>query len=291
MKRRPSDHGAALQSGAAGRGVLVLVALVVLGTVIWTVYQRHSAPEPSASVSPPAPADGQPPAVANAASQPAIRFPVQVPADAASKSAPTDLGQALAALVGNSAGRSMLQLADFPSRFVATIDNLGRAHAPPSMWPINPAPGRFTISGRGGETSRIASSNSARYDAHVRLIESIDVAQAARLYRSMYPQLQEAYRQLGYPKGYFNDRFVEVIDLMLETPTVEGPVEVRLTDVKGPLPSTRPWVRHEFVDPELEALAAGQKILLRVGSEHRRRLEAKLGAIRSALTTSGTRQP
>ena len=290
MKRRPAETGAALQGGGAARGVLVLVALVVLGTVIWTVYQRHSTPEPSASVSPPAPADGAPPAVASAASQPGIRFPVQGPADGASKAAPVDLAQAIAALVGNPAGRSMLQLSDFPRRFVATVDNLGRAHAPPSMWPLEPAPGRFTISGR-GETSRIAASNSARYDAHVRLTESVDVAKAARLYRTIYPQLQEAYRQLGYPKGYFNDRFVEVIDLMLETPPIDGPVEVRLTEVKGPLPSTRPWVRHEFVDPEFEALSAGQKILLRVGPEHRKRLEAKLASIRAVLAASGVRQP
>ncbi len=38
-----------------------------------------------------------------------------------------------------------------------------------------------------------------------------------------------------------------------------------LVEVKGSVPSLRPWVRYEFVDPDLEAQSAGRKILMRMG--------------------------
>ena len=51
--------------------------------------------------------------------------------------------------------------------------------------------------------------------------------------------------------------------------------------------STRPWTRYEFADPALQALPAGQKIMLRVGRDHQLRLKAKLAEFRRALTGSG----
>jgi hypothetical protein len=69
---------------------------------------------------------------------------------------------------------------------------------------------------------------------------------------------------------------------------VSYPVKLQLTEVKGPIPSVRPWTRYQFADPKLEALAAGQKILLRVGPVNERRLKAKLAEIRQQLTKSPT---
>jgi hypothetical protein len=47
-------------------------------------------------------------------------------------------------------------------------------------------------------------------------------------------------------------------------------------------------VRYEFVDPQLQSLAAGQKILLRVGPANERRLKAKLAQLRAALLAPDT---
>ena len=47
---------------------------------------------------------------------------------------------------------------------------------------------------------------------------------------------------------------------------------------------TRPWVLYRFVDPELEALSAGQKILLRTGPVNEHRLKARLSELRGLLT-------
>jgi len=58
---------------------------------------------------------------------------------------------------------------------------------------------------------------------------------------------------------------------------------VTLTDVKGPIPSEQPWVRYEYVDPALEALSAGQKILLRSGEVNQRRLVGWLRQFRAQI--------
>jgi hypothetical protein len=62
-----------------------------------------------------------------------------------------------------------------------------------------------------------------------------------------------------------------------------GPLAVTLVDVKGSVPSTRPWVRYELADPALESLSAGRKMLLRTGPDNQRRLQAKLKDIRQRV--------
>jgi len=106
----------------------------------------------------------------------------------------------------------------------------------------------------------------------VRLAEAIDSAKLAALYFHYYPLFQQAYRDLGYPKGHFNDRLVQVIDHLLETPELEGPVAL-----------VRPKVFYLYADPGLESRSAGQKILMRTGAENTRRVKAKLKEIRGEI--------
>jgi hypothetical protein len=90
-----------------------------------------------------------------------------------------------------------------------------------------------------------------------------------------YPLFQQAYRELGYPDGYFNDRLVEVIDHLLAAPEVKGPVAL-----------AKPWIMWEYADPKLEALSAGHKILVRVGPENAARLKAKLREVRRQVAAA-----
>jgi hypothetical protein len=71
---------------------------------------------------------------------------------------------------------------------------------------------------------------------------------------------------------YFNDRVFEVIDHLLSTP-----------DVTGPIALTQPKVLYEFADPQLQELSAGQKILVRMGPDNEARVKAKLREIRKLL--------
>lgn len=265
-----------------GRGWLFLLLLVLglgAGFRLWQSRQAELArPAPEAPAVPAGPAvPASAPASVAASNPAALALPVPDQPIGREEVAP-----ALEALIGSKAASSFLQTSQFPRRFVATVDNLGRSHAPPAMWPVHPTPGRFTVD----ETAAgvvISLENAARYTPLVLLAETIDAGKAADMYLRMYPLLQQEFRELGYPTRQFNDRLLEVIGLLLATPEMEQPAKVQLVEVKGPIPSVRPWVRYEFVDPDLEGLSAGQKILMRMGIVNQRRLKKRLAELRDQI--------
>jgi hypothetical protein len=262
----------------------LLLTAIGLGGLYW--MQTRSRPSAERTAAPPV--AEAPPQPAPAPSVPAIRNPIDQSL-AASAAAPASgdpqalWRHGLVELLGQSAVTRFVQSDDFTRRLVVTVDNLARAHAAPRLWPVNPTPGRFSVSGN-GELRNIAPENAGRYTPLVSLITSVDAKRAAALYVSMYPQLQKSYEELGYPGRYFNDRVVEVIDHLLDTPEppAAGPL-MQLTEVKGSVPSTQPWLRYEFADTDLQSLSSGQRILLRVGPAHRAALKAKLAELRKLV--------
>jgi hypothetical protein len=258
--------------------LLAMAGTVVAGLTLWRMGLMPHAqapvvftPEPALQADAPTP-----PAQAR------IEYPLE------RSTAPALTGEALrralADLLGGDKAASFLQLDEFPRRVVATVDNLGRAHAPTQMWPVDPSPDRFNVDER-GEAPVISADNASRYTPFVLVAEAVDARRAVDLYLRLYPLLQKAYEEIGFPNAYFNDRVMAVIDLLLSTPETEMPLKLRLTEVKGPIASLRPWVRYEFADPALESLSSGQKILLRVGPVNERRLKEKLGQLRSELAS------
>lgn len=272
---------------------VVLAVLIGVGT--WFLWPKAPDTPPAAEPAPmaqaPAPAPPpEPPAVeAPAVANPIEEAPVTASAPAASlpKLDQSDdlTTRALRAMFGRDPLLTWLQTDGFVRRVVATVDNLGRAHAPPRLWPVNPIAGRFSVSGSGDE-SRISTENARRYDDFLRFVQTVDPARIAALYKGMYPLYQEAYEELGYPGKHFNDRVVEVIDLLLATPTPPEPPRVMLTEVKGPVPSERPWVRYEYSDTTLEARPSGQKIMMRLDPAQQQLVRSKLIALRAQIAAS-----
>ena len=273
----------ALTPPKPARGPWIVFGLVVLAAVAggagyawWRSQQK--APEP---VEVEMPAALPPPAASAAAPATAA---ASVPEPKASEPPLTAEGvtPALSQFIGAQAALSLFQLEDFPHRFVATVDNLGRAHAPSMLWPVRPTGNRLAVVERGGR-SFLSNDNAARYTPLMLAFEKLDTHAAVALYVRLLPLLQQAYEDLGYPKQRFHARLIEVIDQLLATPEPRGPIELTLTEVKGDVPSQRPWVRYEFADPALESASAGQKIMLRVGLANERRLKAKLRELRAEL--------
>ncbi len=246
--------------------------VLAVGAYEWWSRQAR-APLPAVESAPPVTAAPAPPP-ADAA--PTVLHPV--PPQAAASAVQARLEDAVVALLGQRAALGLLQLDDLPRRLVATVDNLGRAHAAPALWPVNPTAQRFSV-----DSQR----NAQRYAAFVQLIEAVDAARAVELYFAFYPQFQQAYEELGYPKRYFNDRLVAVIDLLLATPEPAEPPALRLVEVQGPVKPARPWVHYEFADPALQSLASGQKLLLRMGLANERRVKARLRELRRQLVREG----
>lgn len=271
---------------------LAAVAALCVGALAWWYRSGVQAPvEPAAPAPPPSVAEA-PAAPSPVVAPPAIQHPIDAPRAATPTPLPAldqsdpVLAQGLVDLLGRQAVSSQLQTDGFVRRFVATVDNLARAHASPHLWPVAPAPQRFLATPR-GEGEVISADNGLRYSAFVLLAEQIDVDRAMSLYVRLYPLFQQAYEELGYPGRYFNDRLVEVIDHLLAAPEPAAPVAVRLLQVQGPVAMTHPWLHYEFVDPQLESLSAGQKLMVRVGPVNERRLKARLIVLRAALARRG----
>jgi hypothetical protein len=158
-------------------------------------------------------------------------------------------------------------------KIVATIDNLPRSHVAERVRPIGRVSGGFTADAQDDGASVLNESNFDRYRTLVDMFTLADPDSVTDVYRRYYPLLQKAYESLGYPNSYFNDRVVEVIDHLLETP-----------DPQEPLRLVRPHVLYEFENPEFEALSSGQKLLLRMGTENAARTKTALEALRARIT-------
>ena len=267
---------------------LVIVVVVILAAAFawwrWSLQKETPPESPAATAPQPAPPDAPPAPVAQGPQNPVDALAEPDPALPALNDADGRVTAALNELLGKKAVVSNLQVDGFVRRAVATVDNLPRAQATSRMWPTHPTPQRFTVQGSGVEKT-ISVDNGSRYTPFVLFAESVDTSRAAALYAKLYPLFQQAYEELGYPGRYFNDRLVAVIDHLLQAPVPAGPVQVKLTEVKGEMQSERPWVRYEFVDPELESLSAGQKILVRMGPVNERRMKAKLAEFRRQVAT------
>ncbi len=171
------------------------------------------------------------------------------------------------------------------SRVVATIDMLGGRQVPAVVQALEGPQGMFQVTANDDPETVINNeegdpipqffidpSNYARYTPYVEMVEAADTAELVENYRSLYPLLQEAYRQMGYADGDFNARLIAVIDGLLATPEVTGPVDL-----------VKPEAYFLYTDPDLESLSAGQKILLRMGNDNATRVKAKLAEVRASL--------
>jgi len=252
------------------------LALALAGGGVYWWKNRTPTPEP-------APVVEAPPPVADA--EPAIEHPLpEAPATDGAPPLPAlpesdppltlELGQ----LFGTANVASYLEPQNIARRIVATVDGLPRAHGADRLRPIKPVSPAFAVdrhpptSPTAEERIFIADTNAARYTPLVALLEMTDAKSIATLYQRWYPLLQQSYEDLGYPGRYFNDRLVSVIDHLLETPAVKGPIEL-----------TQPNVMFEYADPQLEALSSGQKLLLRMGPDNANKVKAKLRELRKAV--------
>jgi hypothetical protein len=263
-------------------GIVVVVVLIAAAGYFGWRQRNRPAPEPPAKapapVAPP-PAPSPPPEP-----EPAIRNPV--PAAAGSDKLPSlddsdgYVKKALADLIGRNAVSSFLRPDGVIRRFVATVNNLATDDATADLWPVSRTPGAFETETRDGATV-ISARNSRRYAPFVRMAAGIDARQAVALYVRLYPLLQRAYEDLGYPDKYLNDRVVAVIDDLLATPKVAGPIRVKRVAPDGAI-GRGPGL-YLYEDRALETATAGQKVLLRMGTENSATLMAKLTEIRAQI--------
>jgi hypothetical protein len=250
--------------------------IVIAGAIAIGVYYRYYSPAPAPAPQPQALAP-QPAAVAPA---PAIQHPIPSAAEqqgpplpALDQSDPL-VRDSLIGLLGKPAVAKFLVPHRIVRDVVVTVDNLPRRKVAPELRPLQPTAGDTVVDNQGGSTF-LSEQNYARYAPLMDVVRSVDPKALAAIYFRLYPLFQQAYENLGYPGKYFNDRMVQTIDSLLATP-----------DVQGPIALIRPKVFYQFADPKLEALPAGQKLLIRMGPQNAAIVKDKLQQFRAAITAN-----
>lgn len=263
-------------------GSWIGAVVVVLAVVVAGAYLARKAMHPDTSVS--VPAVPAPAASTASAASTTIQHPIDQadssPASASTAALPSlddsdaSVAAALASLAGGHDLSSLLVSRQVVTRIVATVDALPR-HGGLSAFtlPARTPKGSFITTETGG-TTVISEQNSARYAPYMQVLEATDPQALVTWYVHSYPLFQQAYRQLGYPRGYFNDRLIAAIDDMLAAP-----------DLTQPPTLVESKTYYHFADGALESLSTGQKLTLRTGPANEARIKTKLRAIRARLTS------
>lgn len=258
--------------------IIVVIAVVAAGVYLVRMAMRPAASEANPSVNVPVPSSSAPVSAASTAIQHPIAQAESSPASASTAALPAlvdsdaSVLDALATLANGGDVRALLVPGQIISRVVATVDALPR-HSMGSSYllPLHTPKGSMQTEQANGVTL-IGAGNTGRYDPYMTVLESVDPHALVAWYKHNYPLFQQAYRELGYPRGYFNDRLIAAIDDMLAAPELHDPIAV-----------TRSGPRYVFVDPRLQSLSNGQKLMVRLGSANETQFKAKLRMIRSLL--------
>lgn len=180
----------------------------------------------------------------------------------------------LSGIFGNELVNQIFQKTGIINHFVVTIDSLPKKEVPVKYRLLPPTPGKFLVHKDSSDKITLDPENFKRYDIYMQMLNKLDTEQFVKWYKRFYPLIQEEYDSLGYNNLYFNDRFIFVIDHLLETPETTGDIQL-----------VQPSVFYKFADPALQKLSAGQKILLRIGSANRVIVKDKLVEVRKRLAT------
>ena len=254
--------------------IIILLAGAALYSFMKTPDPIHEAPPPPiAPVLPDTPQQSLPQpendteaAYPESESEPVIPpepLPVLIESD-------SEVPQALTEIAGTDLLAEYIVMDQVISRAVASIDSLTSRQVPVHINPVRPAGDKFLVDSE-GENLVLSPKNFARYDGYISLLQNMSTDSLMNFYRRYSPLFQQAWEENG-GQGLFDDRLLEVIDDVLEAPDVAGPVKL---------------IKYEavylFEVPELEAMTAGQKILVRMGSANASVVKEKLMEIRAQL--------
>jgi hypothetical protein len=174
---------------------------------------------------------------------------------------------------------SWMKTRELVRKFVAAVDNIANGLSPRAQVDFFTPRGPFKVLRRDGAFVPDPSSFS-RYDPVADAFISLDARASARLYVSLKPLFQEAYRELGYPDEDFHATLTRAVAELLATPVVEGGVILE-----------KEVASYALADTELEGMSPAQKHLFRMGPENVQVIQTKLRALAIACGIPEYRLP
>ena len=242
--------------------VIAIVALLIVAAVAFFVT-RHPRGEPAVSA---------PAAVARPATPPPTVF---TPRDTDTTLPPlAESDPAVRDIVGRLSqhpivtkwlsGTQLLRSA------AGVIAGVAEGKSPAAQLRLLAPSGEFTVRSAGGRTV-IDPVSYRRYDAIAAAIDGVDPAAAARVYATLAPRLDEAFKELGLT-GTLDETVQRAAHQVLTAPAVDGDIPVVQTGAV-----------YAYADSGLEDLSPVAKLLVRMGPENVRRIQAKVRAFLGEL--------
>lgn len=260
--------------GSRGRfGVWIAIAVLIAAALVgYLVIGRKHAPDHTADAAKPVQVVQEP--VKPLGGEPeAIELPPLEESDAIVR-------QLVAKLSAHPGVAAWLTTDGLIRNFTVVVANIAEGRTPAvHLRALRPA-SRFQVVERAGQTY-IDPRSYERYDRVASAAASIDPAGAARLYATLKPRIEEAYRDLGAPDRTFDRALERAIVMLLKTPVLSDPVRVQNEGATG----------FAYAAPEIEGLTAAQKQLLRMGPANVRTIQSSLRAIATALGIPEERLP
>jgi hypothetical protein len=297
----------ASERNISGRiGIVALVALAILAIGLYLYSERAAPPQPGANqtepersaaestadpISRPGPGNADPTTTVPTGTGPPPS-PVEASSDPPDRSPPTEVSPAEPEpSLAESAARLRVAIAERLSpgelellasdrlleRIVTTVHSLDGDPVPLRFRPLAHVPDLPRVIGD-GEGRQLPVAPDPRYDRYRELFDSFDAATLAALFGRHEDALEVAWRRLGESEDTtFRQRTVDVLRHLAR---FEVPEQRPMLH--------RPEVLYEFVDPRLEALSWGRKILIRVGPEHAAAVQRRAAELAQRLSSEGS---
>jgi hypothetical protein len=164
--------------------------------------------------------------------------------------------------------------------FTVVVANIADGTTPAKHLQVLRPSSSLQVINRGGDLY-LDPRSYARYDSLAAAAMSLDPAGSAKLYATLKPRIEDAYRELGFPNTPFDRTLERALVSLLGTPVVDGQVRVQLRGGTG----------YDFASPKLEGLTGAQKQLLRAGPDNVRAVQSALRKIAIALGIPSERLP
>jgi hypothetical protein len=257
--------------------ILLVLAIIAVGVVLWRTMKEQSPevtpePVPVAEVvveAPPLP--------------PAEDIPPR-PAAVTAETAETPVAPALPALEDSDAMvREQLSAAGMGPELdrlgqqhlaqqgAALIDSLSRGLVLRKLLPVDPPKEAFSVVEQDGQMFMNPAGYN-RYNDYAEAIATLDAVALANNFHTMRPLYEQAYGQLGLNPDDFDNALIRMLDRILATPEIDGPIAL-----------ARKSVMYQYADPQLEELTPLQKQLLRMGPDNIRRIKEQARQLRAGL--------
>lgn len=171
----------------------------------------------------------------------------------------------------NLSDKKLFASLDIIRNSVVFIDNFSKGELVSKFSPINKPTEPFSVK-KLGQNITIGYQSYLRYDAFSDMISQIDVEHFMSLYTHLMPLIDQAYQDIGYPQGSFNNTLNKAINEVLDTPIIHYDIKLKADSVI-----------YKFADDNLELLPDTQKLMLRMGPDNLQIIQNKLEQIQNEL--------